>query len=127
MSKYNRKTHSEIGERILNNLSFLGNVPKIIRHHHERYDGRGYPDRLKAEEIEIESRIICVADTIDTMSTNRPYRSALSEEVILEELKKCSGSQFDSDFSRVAMEFIRKGGLEPEMATNQAHHILVKS
>jgi HD-GYP domain-containing protein (c-di-GMP phosphodiesterase class II) len=67
----------------------------IVRHHHERWDGTGYPDRLHGEAIPLESRIILVADTLDAMTTNRPYRVAMRREMALDEIRRASGSQFD--------------------------------
>jgi putative nucleotidyltransferase with HDIG domain len=74
---------------------FRGKVQADIRNHHENYDGSGYPDGLKAEQIPIGSRIIMVADTIDAMTTDRPYRKALTLQRALEELGKLAGQQFD--------------------------------
>ncbi len=74
---------------------FRGPVALAIRHHHENYDGSGYPDGLTGESIPLAARIIMIADTIDAMTTDRPYRKALSFERTMEELKKFSGKQFD--------------------------------
>jgi putative nucleotidyltransferase with HDIG domain len=74
---------------------FRGPVALAIRHHHENYDGSGYPDGLASESIPLASRIIMIADTMDAMTTDRPYRKALSFERVLEELRKFSGKQFD--------------------------------
>ncbi|MCK4362105.1 MAG: HD domain-containing protein, partial [Dehalococcoidia bacterium] len=68
-----------------------------ILHHHEWYDGTGYPDGLKGEEIPLGARIICVADAYDTMTTARPYREVVSQQEALEELRRCSGTQFDPE------------------------------
>lgn len=88
------KEHPAIGANLLKNIPFLEKVSRIVRHHHERYDGTGYPDGLAGEDIPLESRLITVADAFDTMTTNRPYRSALSLDYALDELKKGIGSQF---------------------------------
>ena len=74
---------------------FRGRVQRDIRNHHENYDGTGYPDALVGEDISIGARIIMIADTIDAMTTDRPYRKALSLQRTLEELVKHAGSQFD--------------------------------
>ena len=66
-----------------------------VRHHHERYDGTGYPDRISGKNIPLESRIIAIADAIEAMASDRPYRKALSFERILEELNVNAGAQFD--------------------------------
>jgi HD-GYP domain-containing protein (c-di-GMP phosphodiesterase class II) len=66
-----------------------------MRHHHERYDGRGYPDGLKGREIPLFGRIISVADTYDAMTSDRSYRKGLSSDIALEEIQTCAGTQFD--------------------------------
>ena len=88
------KTHPEIGYNILKDIKNLENILPIVRHHHERYDGKGYPDAKRAEELSLDVFIIQLADSIDAMATDRPYRKALSYDVIVEEVKKHSGSQF---------------------------------
>ncbi|MCK9461257.1 MAG: GAF domain-containing protein [Proteobacteria bacterium] len=87
--------HPAYGNSILTPLKFLGEIKTYVRHHHERWDGTGYPDRRRAEEIPLASRIIAVADTYDAMTSSRPYRDALSPEVALAEIRRSSGSQFD--------------------------------
>lgn len=88
------KSHSEIGDHIIKDIKNLDYARAIVRHHHERYDGKGYPDGKKAEELDLEVFIIQLADSIDAMATDRPYRKALSNEEIIEEIKKNTGSQF---------------------------------
>jgi diguanylate cyclase (GGDEF)-like protein/PAS domain S-box-containing protein len=87
--------HSEIGYRIALSSPDLAHVAKSILHHHERWDGKGYPYGLTGVEIPITSRIISVIDAYDAMISDRPYRKALSKEMAINELNKCSGSQFD--------------------------------
>jgi putative methionine-R-sulfoxide reductase with GAF domain len=87
--------HPAFGNSILTPLKFLGEIRTYVRHHHERWDGSGYPDGRKAEDIPLASRIIAVADTYDAMTSTRPYRNALSREVALHEIQKSSGVQFD--------------------------------
>ncbi|MCX7771302.1 MAG: response regulator [Proteobacteria bacterium] len=89
------KQHSVIGDNILKPIKFFPKERDMIRHHHERYDGRGYPDGLAGEEIPITARILAVADTYDAMTSTRPYRKALEHNVAIEELIRCSGKQFD--------------------------------
>ncbi len=93
------KDHSVYGEEILNRFEILSSEAKIIRHHHERFDGKGYPDTLPGEEIPKCARIISVTDAYDAMTSNRPYRNALEKEVALAEIKKCAGVQFDPEVS----------------------------
>lgn len=88
------KKHPEIGYNILKDIKNLSDVKNIVKHHHERYDGKGYPDGLDKDSISIDVFIVQLADSIDAMATDRPYRKALSEEKIISELKKYSGTQF---------------------------------
>jgi len=91
------KQHPEIGAKILEPVEFLRNIVPCVRHHHEWYDGstRGYPDRLRGDSIPLPSRVILVADTVEAMTSDRPYRKALPLEAVVQELHKYSGSQFD--------------------------------
>ncbi len=89
--------HPGVGAKILEPVSFLADIVPCVRHHHEWFDGssRGYPHRLRGEQIPLPSRIILVADTLEAMTSDRPYRKAMSLEQVLRELTKYSGSQFD--------------------------------
>ena len=89
------RSHPEAGVRILAPIPFLGRAMDVVRHHHERWDGAGYPDGLAGEEIPMWSRIFAVVDSVDAMTSDRPYRAALPLEVAHEELKKAAGTQFD--------------------------------
>lgn len=91
------KTHVEIGDEIITPLNFSPLERAIVRNHHERYDGDGYPDQFKGEEIPLVARIFSVADTYDAMTTDRPYRAALSHAIAIDEIKKYSWKQFDGD------------------------------
>jgi len=91
------KSHTEIGATIVADLSYLANISDIIRHHHERNDGKGYPDGLSHNSIPLETSILTIADSFDAMTTNRPYRHALSLEDALGEMKKNAGTQFNPD------------------------------
>jgi HD-GYP domain-containing protein (c-di-GMP phosphodiesterase class II) len=90
------QTHPVIGGKIVRNLYGFSLEP-IVRHHHERFDGSGYPARLKGDAIPLESRIILIADTFDAMTGDRPYRRAHTTERALDELKRFSGTQFDPE------------------------------
>ena len=96
--------HSEFGSEILGHVTQLRDVIPGVRGHHERFDGTGYPDGLKGLDIPFIARIIAVADTFDAMTTDRPYRKALSDRAALDELVKYSGRQFDAD---VVKTFVR--------------------
>lgn len=89
------KQHCVAGEQILNRVSFLQPAAGIIRHHHERFDGRGYPDGLAAEEVPLGARIFAFADTMDAMTSDRPYRNAPGWQATFEEIRRCAGTQFD--------------------------------
>ncbi len=80
---------------------------KIISYHHERYDGEGYPDKLKGEEIPFEARILAVADTFDAMNSGRPYRPALPRDAIMSELKKVSGKQLDPSVVNIFLSLLK--------------------
>lgn len=98
------KTHPLVGETIIEPVPFLQEARPVIRHHHERYDGYGYPDGLKGEEIPLLSRIIHIADAYDAMTSDRPYRKALSHEAAVKEIKKHTCTQFDP---KVVEAFVR--------------------
>jgi len=89
------KSHPVRSARILEKVSSLHNLIPGIKHHHERFDGLGYPDGLRGEHIPLFARIILIADTFDAMTSTRPYRLALDKEVAFQELRHCSGTQFD--------------------------------
>lgn len=97
------RSHPAIGGRIVRAL-YGFNVEAIVRHHHERFDGRGYPNGLKGEAIPLESRMILIADTFDAMTSDRPYRQAMTTERALEELSRHAGSQFDPNLVAIAIE-----------------------
>ncbi len=89
------KRHPEFGARIISGIPFLEEVARIVRHHHERWDGMGYPDGLKGDRIPLGARIFAVGDSFDAMTSDRPYRRALLIEAAREEVRRCGGSQFD--------------------------------
>lgn len=90
--------HTALGEKILAPLAReTPAVLRIVRHHHERMDGRGFPDKLAGDQIPIEARIVCVVDAFDAMTTNRAYRASRSPEAAFEELTRCMGSHFDPE------------------------------
>jgi putative nucleotidyltransferase with HDIG domain len=96
------QTHAEKSAELVGIVSkFRGTIQESVRHHHERWDGQGYPAGLSGEDIPLGSRIILLADTIDAMTTDRPYRKRLDVEVVIAELQKCKGSQFDPKLADV--------------------------
>lgn len=106
------KTHVDRGAEILKGFTIVKDVDLGARFHHERYDGNGYPQGLKGKEIPLQARIIGIADAFDAMTSNRVYRDKLKREVVLEELKRCSGSQFDPDLIEVFLKLIEDGVIE---------------
>lgn len=101
------KTHPLKSAELVQLFSrFQGYVVSCVRHHHERWDGRGYPDGIAAQQIPLGARIITIADTIDAMTTNRPYRSALGLDVVLAELNKGRGAQFDPELVELAVNSV---------------------
>ena len=98
------QSHTEKGYEIANSNNELRGIADEIRHHHERWDGKGYPDGLSRESIPILSRVIAVVDAFDAMTNNRSYRHAMSVSDATAELKKCAGSQFDP---HIVSEFLR--------------------
>jgi putative nucleotidyltransferase with HDIG domain len=89
------RRHTILGAEMLARIPFFGDVPPLVRGHHERWDGGGYPDRLRGLQIPVGARILCVCDSYNAMITNRPYRGAMMPAAALQELSRCSGSQFD--------------------------------
>jgi putative nucleotidyltransferase with HDIG domain len=109
------ETHVERSAELVGTISNLrGRVQRYVRHHHERFDGTGYPDGLSSKDIPIGARLILIADTTDAMTTDRPYRSALTFEEVIAELKRCSGTQFDPE---LVDAFCRSAGVRRVIGT----------
>ncbi|MDX8401006.1 MAG: HD domain-containing protein [Mariprofundaceae bacterium] len=108
------KAHPGIGDAILRNMDTLVRERLVVRHHHERWDGKGYPDRIGGEEIPLEARIVCVADAIDAMTTHRVYRMARPLSFCAEQIERNAGTQFDPEVARVALEAIRAGQVQTQ-------------
>ena len=106
------KSHTIRGSEILSRFKSLKNVEEGARFHHERYDGKGYPEGKKGEEIPLIARMICVADAFDAMSSNRVYRDKLSREKIIEEIETNKGTQFDPRIADILLDLIRTGKIE---------------
>jgi putative nucleotidyltransferase with HDIG domain len=114
------KRHPIIGEQICKPLAFARPFLDIIRHHHERVDGRGYPDGLRGEEISIYARIAAIADAWDAMTSDRPYRGALDERVALARLKEGAGLQWDASLVEAFENMLSRRGREPQI--EEIHH-----
>lgn len=93
------RTHPVIGERLVTPLRLMGDAVGIIRSHHERWDGKGYPEGRAGEDIYLPARIFMLADAFDAMTTDRPYRKAPPVEVALEQIERHAGTQFDPDLA----------------------------
>lgn len=100
------KEHPVIGTNILGKVEFLNESLPIIRHHHERYDGLGYPDGISGTQIPVGARIISIADTYDAMTSDRPYREGLSREAAILEINRCKGTQLDAEIVEVFLNII---------------------
>jgi HD-GYP domain-containing protein (c-di-GMP phosphodiesterase class II) len=103
------RDHPVIGAQIIAPITFLNGAVDLIRHHHERFDGSGYPDGLRAEEIPLAARIFSVADSFDAMTSDRPYREAMHVERALAEIDGGAGTQFDPDVVEVFMRMVDEG------------------
>lgn len=103
------KLHPVIGANILKPMSFLADIIPAILHHHERYDGTGYPDRVSGEDIPIGARILAICDSFDVMTSDRPYRTTLPKEKVISELKSNSGTQFDPVLANTMLLLLEDG------------------
>ena len=102
------KTHPEIGSRILKPVSMLGDIIPAVKHHHEKYNGKGYPDGLLGEDIPLHARILAIADAFDAMTSDRSYQRKKSFEEALQELERCAGFHFDNQLTEVFVNQFRK-------------------
>lgn len=100
------KNHPAIGAHILSNATIFKDIIPIVKHHHERFDGHGYPGKLKGEEIPYLARIATVADSFDAMTSKRSYRDSLPIDVVKEEIKRNSGTQFDPEIAEVFLKIL---------------------
>jgi putative two-component system response regulator len=105
------RMHPIVGDRLLEPLAALAQVRPSVRHHHERWDGHGYPDGLAGENIPLAARIIAVADSVEAMSADRIYRTALGTDAILAELGRGRGTQWDPALVDIVVDFVGSGSL----------------
>lgn len=106
------RAHPAIGERMLGNIDFINPALPIIRHHHERWDGRGYPDGLAGERIPVGARIVAVCDALDAMTSDRPYRPGMTIGAACDELLVCAGTQFDPTCAALLVDVVSRVGEE---------------
>lgn len=102
------KEHAEHGANMLAAIEGAEAVVPIMRHHHERYDGKGYPTGLRGDNIPLLSRMLAVCDTFDAMTTNRCYKMPVTFEECIEEINRCSGTQFDPTICKLFIEFSKE-------------------
>ena len=102
------REHAGRGADILRNIKDMNDVALVVRHHHEFYDGSGYPEGISNRDIPVSSRIIAVADAYDAMTSDRPYRQRLSQETCLSEIVRCGGTQFDPEMVEALLACVRK-------------------
>ena len=105
------KEHTLMGDRILTDIQELPQAALVARHHHERYDGKGYPDGLKGDEIPSHARVVSIADAYDAMFSDRIYRKGLKKEAIRDELIRCRGRQFDPEYTNAFLDLLDSGEL----------------
>ncbi len=106
---FEMRRHPLLGAELVRPMTFLGDAGQVIMYHHERYDGTGYPSGLSGELIPLPARIFSVVDAFDAMTSQRPYRAAMTEEQALEELRRCRGSQFDPTVADAFIRLVRDG------------------
>jgi putative nucleotidyltransferase with HDIG domain len=116
------KTHTDLGSRVLEPLQTMSRIRKMIRHHHEFYDGTGYPDRLEGENIPYGARVIAIADAYDTITSERTYKKARTPEDAFAELERCARNQFDPEIVRVFVETMRRAPRPTVEASAGASH-----
>ena len=105
-------SHPEIGSEIVEQMEFLNQAADMVRHHHERPDGQGYPDGLKGDQISLGSHILNLCDAIDAMCSNRPYRAALTLDQCMEEVRRFRGSQFDERVVDTFVQLVEEGSFK---------------
>lgn len=119
------RRHTIVGADMLARIPFFEDVHRLVRGHHERWDGAGYPDGLRAQEIPLGARILCVCDSFNAMTTTRPYRQAMTQAAALQELRRCAGTQFDervvSATERVLIRRLSAGGAPGTPPASPAH------
>lgn len=122
------KNHPSIGAHILSTASIFKDIIPIVKHHHEKYDGTGYPSKLKGEEIPYLARIAAIADSFDAMTSRRTYRNSLPLETVIAEIRRCKGTQFDPEIADVFLDMLENDydkikEIQEQYNPNVAEHI----
>jgi HD-GYP domain-containing protein (c-di-GMP phosphodiesterase class II) len=107
------RRHPDIGAQIMSPIRMLKDIIPGIRNHHESWDGRGYPDRMRGDQIPLVARIIGIADTFDAMTTNRPYQAAMSLDLVLDRMRSLAGNRFDPDVIEAFLAAVSSGDITP--------------
>ncbi len=115
------KTHAEIGGDFIATSQGLRHLVPFIRHHHERWDGRGYPAGLAGDSIPLEARILNLCDSVEAMASDRPYHKSMSSEEIIAEIRRCAGKQFDPNVVAMFIRVVEKHG--PDFVVNSARTV----
>ena len=115
------RKHPQIGYNILQSIEFLAPAAEIVLCHQERWDGRGYPNALAGLDIPLGARIFAVVDTLDAMTSDRPYRKAMSFDTALNEIRACSGSQFDPNVVSAFLDMPPRSWIDIHDSVNQSH------
>lgn len=116
------KTHTVIGSTLLENTASLRYLAPFVRSHHERWDGKGYPDGLRGEQIPWQARLIALCDAVEVMASDRPYHRGRALAEIITEIKRCSGTQFDPQMVNVFVTLLERDGAT--LVVNSATHSL---
>ena len=101
------KNHPAIGAHILSSATIFQDIIPIVKHHHEKYDGTGYPGKLKGEDIPYLARIAAIADTFDAMTSKRSYRDSLPMDIVISEFERCRGTQFDPKLDDLFLDILK--------------------
>lgn len=101
------KNHPSIGAHILSTATIFRDIIPIVKHHHERYDGHGYPGQLQGEDIPYLARITAIADSFDAMTSKRTYRDSLPLETVITEFERCKGTQFDPELTNIFLDILK--------------------
>ena len=116
------KTHAALGAELLETCQGLRHLAPFVRHHHERWDGNGYPDGLRGEQIPLEARILAVSDAVEAMASDRPHSRARSPRAIIAELRRCAGGQFDPAVAGAFVRIIEREG--ERLVSNSAREVV---